>query len=162
MSHETRSNMIPVLQGATWMCSDRDKMSVQYQESLNQQASTRMKRQITMFYDGGCPLCRREVNHYRRLDSDNRVHWVDISVESDLLEPFHLNREAAMARLHVLDREGQMHTGAAAFARLWCDLPYYRWLGGVVRYLGLVPLLDRIYEPFARWRLARRRNNCPA
>ena len=31
-----------------------------------------------MFYDGGCPLCSREVAHYRRLDRRNNVSWVDI------------------------------------------------------------------------------------
>ena len=114
-----------------------------------------------MFYDGGCPLCRREVQHYRRLDRGRGVNWVDISVQADQLVPFDLTRADAMARLHVLDTRGQMQTGAAAFATLWSALPYYRWLAGCVRSLGLVPLLDRIYEPFARWRLARCSNNCP-
>ena len=120
-----------------------------------------MNKHITMFYDGGCPLCSREVRHYRRIDHDRFVNWVDISVQADQLESHHLSHEAAMARLHVLDSEGQMQTGAAAFVALWSGLPYYRWLAGCVRCLGLVPLLDRIYEPFARWRLSRRHNNCP-
>lgn len=32
----------------------------------------------TLFYDGGCPLCSREVAHYRGLDQSDRVPWVDI------------------------------------------------------------------------------------
>ena len=30
-----------------------------------------------VFYDGGCPLCRREIAHYRRIDSAERLRWVD-------------------------------------------------------------------------------------
>lgn len=114
-----------------------------------------------MFYDGGCPLCSREVHHYRRLDRARAVRWFDISMQAEQLESFCLTEETAMARLHVLDREGQIQTGAAAFAALWSALPYYRWLARFIRSFGLIPLLDRVYEPFARWRLARRRNNCP-
>ena len=120
-----------------------------------------MSNQVTMFYDGGCKLCSREVRHYRRLDRDQAVSWIDVSVHAELLETLKLSRADAMARLHVLDREGRVHTGAAAFAVLWSALPYYRWLAGCVRMLHLVPLLDRIYEPFARWRLARRTDSCP-
>jgi predicted DCC family thiol-disulfide oxidoreductase YuxK len=120
-----------------------------------------MANQITMFYDGGCPLCRREVGHYRRLDRTRRVRWIDISMPEEWLEPFCLTRSDAMARLHVLDGEGKMQTGAAAFVTLWSALPYYRWLARLVRSLGLVPLLERLYVPFARWRMSRRRKTCP-
>ena len=120
-----------------------------------------MNNQVTMFYDGGCNLCSREVRHYRRLDRNQAVHWLDISTHADQLESFNLTRAAVMARLHVIDSKGQQHTGAAAFAALWSALPYYRWLARCVRVLHLVPLLDRIYEPFARWRLARRTDSCP-
>ena len=120
-----------------------------------------MNNQVTMFYDGGCPLCSREVQHYRRLDRDRAVQWVDISTQADQLAALHLTRAVAMARLHVVDSAGRLQTGAAAFAALWSALPYYRWLAGCVRALHLVPLLDLIYEPFARWRLARRTDSCP-
>lgn len=40
-------------------------------------------------------------------------------------------------------------------------MTYYRWLAECVRALYLVPLLDLIYKPFARWRLDRRADSCP-
>ena len=39
-----------------------------------------------MFFDGGRPLCQREVAHYRALDRKNRVSWIDISREARVLE----------------------------------------------------------------------------
>lgn len=120
-----------------------------------------MPRQTITFYDGGCPLCRREIQHYRRLDRTGDVQWLDISAPGVQLEPFGITRTTAMSRFHVLDSTGRMQTGAAAFIALWSALPYYRWLAGLLRSLRLVPLLERLYVPFARWRLARRHGNCP-
>lgn len=120
-----------------------------------------MACKITMFYDGGCPLCRREVHHYRRLDRARNVRWINISVQEDRLAAFGLTREDALARLHVFDAAGQLQTGATAFAVLWSALPNYRWLARSIRYLRLIPVLECFYRPFARWRLARRRSNCP-
>jgi predicted DCC family thiol-disulfide oxidoreductase YuxK len=109
-----------------------------------------------MFYDGACPLCRREVAHYRRLDRRGRVAWVDISRDTAALRRHGIDPGAAMARLHALDEEGRVVTGAAAFAAVWRGLPGYRHLARLVQGLGLIPLLDRLYDRFAAWRLGRR------
>lgn len=125
------------------------------------ESGTCSNRRVTVFYDGACSLCSREVRHYRRIDRDHTVEWVDISVLAESPVSYRLSYEDAMARLHVLDSKGRMQTGAAAFVSLWSVLPYYRRLAGIVRGLGLVSLLDRIYQPFARWRMSRRRYTCP-
>lgn len=36
-----------------------------------------------VFFDGGCPLCVREISHYKRLDRDGAVSWVDLEGEGD-------------------------------------------------------------------------------
>jgi predicted DCC family thiol-disulfide oxidoreductase YuxK len=112
----------------------------------------------TMFYDGGCPICRREVGHYQRLYQECLVQWVDISCEQDALHQYGLNYNTAMSRLHVLDQEGNLLQGAKAFVALWKVLPYYRWLAGMVQVLHLVSFLDWGYQHFAEWRLKRREN----
>lgn len=110
----------------------------------------------TMYYDGGCPLCRREVGHYRRLDRAGRVRFVDITQERDELEAQGVSHAQAMARLHGLDAQGRLVSGAHAFAAVWDALPYYRWLARLLRGLRLLPLLDLAYTRFARWRFGRR------
>jgi predicted DCC family thiol-disulfide oxidoreductase YuxK len=109
-----------------------------------------------MFYDGECPLCRREVAHYRRLDHARRIEWSDITQEPDRLDSYGISMQAAMQRLHVRDGNGVMHTGAYAFNVLWQQLPYYRRFAWLIEKSGLLPLLDWAYVRFAGWRLRRR------
>ena len=39
-----------------------------------------------VFFDGGCPLCRREIAHYRRIDTAQRLCWVDAASEPEALQ----------------------------------------------------------------------------
>lgn len=71
----------------------------------------------TVYYDGSCPLCTAEIAQYRRAGGD--VAYADVS-EGDL--PDGLTREAAMARFHYRDADGQLVSGARAFAALWLEL----------------------------------------
>ena len=109
-----------------------------------------------MFYDGGCPLCKREVAHYKRLDSAARVSWVDIDEDACLLEASGISVEQAMKRLHVKDHNGQLVTGAYAFHTLWRQLPYYRVLATLVSPAIVLAALDVIYSGFAKRRYAKR------
>lgn len=110
----------------------------------------------TVFFDGGCPLCRREIAHYRRLDRHGRIHWFDVAEPGVQLDQFGLDRTAVMARFHVRDADGRMLTGAAAFVALWRCLPGYRHLARLVSALHLTGLLEWGYRRFAVWRLRRR------
>ncbi len=111
---------------------------------------------VTMFYDGGCPLCDREVDHYKRLDVSRRVNWVDIDEDISELSASGITHEQAMKRLHVRNREGELVTGAFAFQALWRELPYYRWLATLVSPAWVLRALDVLYGWFAKRRYARR------
>ena len=34
---------------------------------------------LTAFFDGDCPLCKREIDYYRGCDGADRIQWVDIN-----------------------------------------------------------------------------------
>ena len=106
----------------------------------------------TVFFDGSCPLCRREIAHHRRSRYADQVAWVDLSCDRDTLEVRGLSREKARERLHVLTASGDWQTGAWAFAELWSHLPRYRLLASLLRHAGLLPSLDRMYDVLARRR----------
>jgi predicted DCC family thiol-disulfide oxidoreductase YuxK len=99
---------------------------------------------LTVYYDGGCPLCRAEIGHYRRCEGAERLSFVDVGRGAPAAQlGAGLDREAALRRFHVRDESGRLVSGAAAFARLWQTLPNWRWLGRLVtlRVLGRRPLL---------------------
>ena len=110
----------------------------------------------TVFFDGSCPLCRREIALYRGSRYADRLAWVDLSSDQATLEVHGLSRQEAIERLHVLDASGNWQIGAWAFAEMWSHLPRYRVLASLLRNTGLLPPLDRLYNVFARWRSRRR------
>jgi predicted DCC family thiol-disulfide oxidoreductase YuxK len=113
-------------------------------------------RRPLVLFDGGCPMCRREIAHYMRLRGAQQIEWVDIAAAATDLAALGVDRAEAMARFHVRDRSGRWQTGAHAFVELWSHLPGYAVLARGLRSVRLVGLLERAYQPFARWRLARR------
>lgn len=111
---------------------------------------------VTTFYDGGCPLCSKEIAHYRRLDRAGRVNWVDITRDAEALDAVGLDQATAMRRLHVRDADGRLVQGVPAFVAIWRQLPRYRLLARVVSALRLTAPLDAAYRRFADWRFERR------
>jgi predicted DCC family thiol-disulfide oxidoreductase YuxK len=111
---------------------------------------------VTMLYDGSCPLCSKEVAHYRRVDKKGQVNWVDIATDQQVLEQHAIGFDAAMRHLHVVTADGGIVKGAYAFAEVWRALPRYRILAKLVSIPGILPLLDRAYQRFANWRYDRR------
>mgnify|MGYP001814236524 CR=1 FL=1 len=111
-----------------------------------------------VFYDGACPLCRREIDHYRRIDRAGRLRWVDAAVDADTLAGYGLSLEDAMAELHVMDADGCWQRGVDAFLVIWKHLPRYHWLARLVAGLGLRGPLAYVYRHFAAWRYRRRCN----
>ena len=111
---------------------------------------------LTVLFDGGCPLCSREIAHYRKLASRVPVRWLDAAADGDALARFGVQRADALAEFHVFDAEGRLHKGADGFVALWLALPYYRWLARTCLVLRLLPLMRRAYAGFARWHFRRR------
>lgn len=112
----------------------------------------------TVFYDGGCPVCRREIAAYRNRAGAEAMDWVDLT-SAEL--PPGADREAMMARMHVRRRDGSMATGAAAFAAIWRGLERFRLAGRVA---DLPPLrwgLEAAYRAHLRLRPLWRRSGCP-
>ena len=107
---------------------------------------------LTVYYDGACPICSREIATYQRQPGAENCSWVDASrAEPERLGPG-LNSEQALARMHVRQADGTLVHGAAAFALMWQAFPATRWLG---RFAALAPvnwILEGAYRVFLRVR----------
>ena len=105
-----------------------------------------------VYYDGACPLCRAEIATYRRLAGSDQLDWVDASGCNPQALGNDLDRERALARLHLRRADGTLVDGAAAFIELWSALPAWRWLARLGRWPGMLPVMELAYRVFLKVR----------
>jgi predicted DCC family thiol-disulfide oxidoreductase YuxK len=106
----------------------------------------------TVYYDGACPLCSREIATYRRLEGADDLRWVDITTAPPEAFGEGLTREQALSRFHVRDEQGRLVSGAAGFVAIWHRLPGLRWLARVAARPPVAWLLEPAYRAFLRVR----------
>ena len=117
---------------------------------------------VTVYFDGQCPLCSREIAHYRGQAKGEPVSFVDISAAD--FDPVQHGVDLARARQGLHVKVGnEMQTGVDAAIVMWQAIPTYRWLARLVRRPGVYGLANISYRIFARFRpyLQRRlRHSC--
>jgi len=117
---------------------------------------------LTVFYDGSCIVCSREIDHYRQQAHGGKLRFVDISAPD--FEPARHGRSSRefMAQMHVRDARGRYFLGVDSFPAIWEALPGagYHWLAKWIRLPGIHLLATLGYKLFARLRvfLPRRRD----
>ncbi|NBZ86433.1 thiol-disulfide oxidoreductase DCC family protein [Stagnihabitans tardus] len=103
---------------------------------------------VTVWFDSGCPLCRREIALMRRLDRRGAIAFVD-ACDPDAICP--LDRAEILARFHAQEGD-RLYDGAAAFAAMWRAIPILRPLGIVAGWPPLTPAFEVAYRVFLRLR----------
>ena len=108
--------------------------------------------EATLYYDGGCPVCAREIAVYQKAEGADRVAFVDVTRCAPAGLGPNLTSNAALARIHLRLADGRLVSGAEAFAALWLSLPGWAWLGRVARAPVILPLLEIGYRVFLKLR----------
>lgn len=106
-------------------------------------------RAVEVFYDGACPLCRAEIDVYRKMNGGESVGWRDVSAGE---APPEIGAEAALARLHARRADGSLISGFRAFLALWRANPR---LAPVAKALDRAPFTwigEAAYRGFLRIR----------
>lgn len=115
----------------------------------------------TVYFDGACPVCRREIAHYRRLSGADAMTWVDASSCDEAALPG-LDRSVVLERFYVQEADGRLVSGAVAFVAIWRRLPAFAWLAAFTSSRPALALLDASYAVFLQVRRLWRRADRPA
>lgn len=110
---------------------------------------------ITVFYDGKCGLCSKEINHYRKIAPHGIFDWQDITKCPDDLEKHGVTLSQGLKLLHAKDNDGQMHVGMDAFILIWKQLKRWRVLAAIINLPVIRQVANFAYRRFADWRFKR-------
>ena len=116
---------------------------------MSDHAKTTRDSRTKVWFDGACPLCRREIDVMRRLDRNDAINFVDVSESGDPSCP--VDQSELLARFHA-EENGEVLSGAAAFAAMWRAIPSLRALGLIARNRMVLRVLEWLYLRFLKVR----------
>jgi predicted DCC family thiol-disulfide oxidoreductase YuxK len=111
-------------------------------------APDRQPAALTVYYDGGCPVCSREIAAYQRQPGAEACEWIDVGRCADERLGPGLTRSTALARFHVRRADGELLVGMRGFATLWQALPRTALLGRLAARGPMPWVLDQAYRVF--------------
>ena len=106
---------------------------------------------LTLYFDGECPLCAREINLLRKRASADRLNLVDISMDDFQVETTGHSKQTLQDRLHAQFADGQWVTGLDATLWSWRAAGLDRWAVPLT-WPALRPLLELGYRLFCQLR----------
>jgi predicted DCC family thiol-disulfide oxidoreductase YuxK len=110
---------------------------------------------ITVFYDGKCGLCRREIDHYKHIAPQDVFEWVDITIDPSMTKKIGISYADGLKLLHATDATGKLYVGIDAFLLIWRQIPRWRILAKIVSLPIIRPVANIAYRAFAAWRFNR-------
>ena len=111
------------------------------------------KTKLTLLFDGGCPLCQREVSFLRSRDSSNSISFVNIDAPDYNPELYGgISYRDAMGRIHAINSYGKVLKDVEVFREAY-RLVGMGWVYAPTTWPFLGPLIDEVYRIWARWRL---------
>jgi len=109
--------------------------------------------ELTILFDGGCPLCQREVDFLKSKDLNGHLDFVDIN-SSDLSFEFKygITYKQAMQRIHAFKSDGSVIKNIEVFQEAY-RLIGLGWIYAPTKLPIMDKLIDFIYGVWAKYRL---------
>jgi predicted DCC family thiol-disulfide oxidoreductase YuxK len=103
----------------------------------------RMAEKTRVLYNETCPICRFEVESYRR---QTDAAGGDVAYDGlDHATEWGLSPDQAARRFHVM-QDGQLLSGIPAFRALWQKMPHLRWLAWLTGLPVIAPMVTAVYD----------------
>ncbi len=110
-------------------------------------------KKLVLLFDGGCPLCQREVSFLRSRDSLARISFVDIDSPEYNPELYSgISYREAMGTIHAITSSGEVLTGVRVFREVY-RLVGLAWIYAPTSWPVFGPLIEEVYRLWAGWRL---------
>jgi len=107
--------------------------------------------ELTIFYDGGCPLCLKEMRHLFKADINNQILFVDINDSGFQSNYPSVDRDQANRILHGWLPDGTVLLGLDVTCKAWSLVGKGHWLS-ILRWPFIKPIADLTYLVFAKYR----------
>ena len=108
--------------------------------------------ELTLLYDGDCPICSREARWLRRRTRNGRLAFDNIAEPSFDPAAYGLTRAEVDGALHAVRPDGRVLRGMAAVRGAYRAVGL-GWLTAPTDWPVLRPLFDAAYRWFARHRI---------
>lgn len=103
---------------------------------------------LTIFYDGFCPLCVKEMEKLKQFDENTDIQLIDIHTSA--FKPYtNIDADKASTILHAIDDKNQLLLGLDVTYRAW-SLVGKGWIYAPLRWALIKPIADRAYLHFAK------------
>ena len=107
--------------------------------------------ELTIFFDGGCPLCASEIGHLERLDSGKKLSFEDIYAPFFSERFPHIELQEADLILHGQWRDGSMIYGLDVTYHSWALVGKGHWVA-ILRWPIFRQIAQLGYRFFAKYR----------
>lgn len=113
---------------------------------------------LTVYYDGACPKCVRDREHYEKLSGQAgaQVCWFDITGQESRLQEMGIDPQKAISELHVRDANGRVVSELDAYIVLMKKVPVLKAVGWLIGLPLLRPFLAKLYHQNVQRRLHNR------
>ena len=119
---------------------------------MNEKRKKPEKWTVQVFFDGDCPLCRREIDMIRKLDRAHVIWFSDIANKDFNAADWGKNTSQLMAEIHARKPNGEWLIGVETFRAIYHAIGFRR----LVR-LSRLPVINFAlnwgYKYFAKNRL---------
>lgn len=107
---------------------------------------------VEVFFDGGCPLCVREIGMLKRWDRQHRIRFTDIDAPGFVAESYGKTYEDLMSRIQGRLSDGTWIEGVEVFRQLYSAVGF-----GPLVWVTRLPVISQVmtlgYRVFAKNRL---------
>lgn len=102
-------------------------------------------RDTHILYNGNCPICRFEINNYKKRAQAHDLPMVFQDLNTTHLSKWNLTRDQAMRNLYVM-QDGKIVSAIPAFMILWEMMPGYRLWARFLSLPGMRQLVSGFFD----------------